>query len=140
MRKLFVVGLTLLFAASVAQAQKVYTWTDANGQKHFSSSPPPGQKTDRVRIRKSPDAPPAPATEEKPAEAAAKPAMTEARKAELTNYCREMRRQVALLREGGNLSERGADGKENFLNEAQINQNIVDRQQKIETNCVANGM
>jgi hypothetical protein len=140
MRLISTLGLTFLLLSSAAQAQRVYTWTDANGQKHFSSSPPPGQKTDRVRIRKAPDAPPVPASEEKKTDDAAKPVLSDARKAELTSYCREMRRQIATLSAGGNLSERTADGKESPLSQAQINQGLADRRANVEANCTANGM
>jgi Domain of unknown function (DUF4124) len=140
MRARIITAAVVLLLANSLQAQKVYTWVDANGQKHFSSSPPPGQKTDRVRIRRAPEAPPAPAVEQaKPGETI-KPVMSDARKAELTSYCREMRTQIATLSAGGNLTERSNDGKENVLSKEQINAGLADRRAKVAENCTANGM
>jgi len=46
--------LSLLSVAFTAQA-KIYQWTDSNGQKHFSQTPPPkvaGKKAPKVEVRK----------------------------------------------------------------------------------------
>ncbi|TCJ83238.1 DUF4124 domain-containing protein [Cocleimonas flava] len=46
--------LSLMSIAFTAQA-KIYQWTDSNGQKHFSQTPPPkvqGKKAPKVEIRK----------------------------------------------------------------------------------------
>jgi Domain of unknown function (DUF4124) len=140
MRVQIITALIVLLFASSSHAQKIYTWVDANGQKQFSSSPPPGQKTDRVRIRRAPEAPPAPAVEvPKPGETG-KPVMSDARKAELNSYCREMRSQITTLSAGGNLTERSNDGKENVLSKEQINSGLADRRAKVAENCIANGM
>jgi hypothetical protein len=36
--------LLVCLGATTASAQQVYTWTDANGVKHFSDTPPPDPK------------------------------------------------------------------------------------------------
>ena len=36
-----IVLILLCLAAAPAGAQQVYSWTDANGTKHFSDTPPP---------------------------------------------------------------------------------------------------
>lgn len=46
--------LSLFSVAFTAQA-KIYQWTDSNGQKHFSQTPPPkvvGKKAPKVEVRK----------------------------------------------------------------------------------------
>ena len=55
MRPMFSLTLTLTLAlGSMAQAQ-VYKWTDANGQVHYDSRPPPeGQATQTLDIQSQP--------------------------------------------------------------------------------------
>lgn len=48
MRWLFIILITLSFPALA----EVYKWTDANGNVHFGSQPPPGQQ-EEVHIRES---------------------------------------------------------------------------------------
>ena len=44
--------LLVLLAALPAGAAEMYTWTDANGVKHFSDSPPPaGAKAQKLRLK-----------------------------------------------------------------------------------------
>lgn len=40
----------LLFAATPLAAQQVYTWTDANGVKHFSDAPPPPNTKEAKKV------------------------------------------------------------------------------------------
>src|SRR5678815_5237572 len=58
--------LVLIAAGASASAAQVYSWTDANGTKHFSDSPPPpsvsAQKI-KVRSQLTTDAGVQPATE-----------------------------------------------------------------------------
>jgi hypothetical protein len=42
--------LTLVFWGSLAEAQKMYKWTDENGVVHFSETPPPGQEVESSDI------------------------------------------------------------------------------------------
>ena len=62
--------LVLIAAGASASAAQVYSWTDANGTKHFSDSPPPpsvsAQKI-KVRSQLTTDAGVQPATEVAPA-------------------------------------------------------------------------
>lgn len=51
--KLFALSLSLLLVGySVANAE-VYKWVDANGNTHYSDSPPPKQETEKVKIDKA---------------------------------------------------------------------------------------
>ncbi|NCT66826.1 MAG: DUF4124 domain-containing protein [Rhodanobacteraceae bacterium] len=43
--------LVLLAAAVPAAAAEMYTWTDANGVKHFSDSPPPTNTTKAQKLK-----------------------------------------------------------------------------------------
>lgn len=42
--------LLLLAVAGPLAAQQVYTWTDANGVKHFSDEPPPASVKDTKKV------------------------------------------------------------------------------------------
>lgn len=49
---LLLVLLVLLAAAVPASAAEMYTWTDANGVKHFSDSPPPAStKAEKLKLK-----------------------------------------------------------------------------------------
>ena len=41
MKPRFIVLLLICMSAATASAQQVYSWTDSNGTKHFSDTPPP---------------------------------------------------------------------------------------------------
>jgi len=43
--------LSFVAAVCVAQAEEIYTWTDAEGVVHYSATPPPGQKAEREDLR-----------------------------------------------------------------------------------------
>lgn len=50
----------LALVASLASAEGVYKWVDAEGRTHFGSRPPPGQKTEQLSRQVGPsDAAPA---------------------------------------------------------------------------------
>ncbi|HPG94017.1 MAG: DUF4124 domain-containing protein [Dokdonella sp.] len=45
-----IVLILLCLAAAPAGAQQVYSWTDANGTKHFSDTPPPPNTTSAKKL------------------------------------------------------------------------------------------
>ena len=45
--------IVLVLIAGTAGAEGVYKWVDAQGRTHFGSTPPPGQRTDKVNTRSS---------------------------------------------------------------------------------------
>ena len=134
------------FCAPALAAAKIYKWTDANGQVHFDSSPPPGQLTEKVRIRKGVDAPAiAPATTaSKPdadsAKNAGKPVLTPQQRAELTTYCSGMRERIGVLKQGGNVVEKNPDGSSVALNAATIAEKVKGDEANVKTYCTANGL
>jgi len=68
MRALFTLtALTATLLAAPVQANKVYRWTDENGQVHFSSQPPRGLNDDlyKFHVDKPADPPPAKPESEK---------------------------------------------------------------------------
>lgn len=68
MRALFTLtALTATLLAAPVQADKVYRWTDENGQVHFSSQPPRGLNDDlyNFHVDKPADPPPAKPVSEK---------------------------------------------------------------------------
>ena len=145
---LVLIALTAMasFCAPAGAAAKIYKWTDANGQVHFDSSPPPGQITEKVRIRKGVDAPavaPA-ATASKPntnnAKTAGKPVLTPEQRAELTTYCAGMRERIGILKQGGNVVENNPDGTSVALNAATIAEKVKADEANVKTYCTANGL
>jgi hypothetical protein len=95
---LFIISLSWPF---MANANKVYKWTDENGQVHFSSHPPRSLDKDvyNVRVDKAADAPPAkPATVAKPAPAA-KEEKAAISNEQATKYCQQAKDAKAKLSE-----------------------------------------
>jgi len=124
--------LVLLAAGATESAAQVYSWTDANGTKHFSDSPPPpsvsAQKI-KVRSQLTTDAGVQPATEvpaeAKPPEAAppgagatasAKPLVDSAENR--AKQCQMAKSNLALLQSNFQVSAPpGDDGKTAVLDE-----------------------
>ena len=132
---------------SANAAGKIFKWTDANGQVHFDSSPPPGQATEKVRIQKSVEAPPTASTDAaKPAKSASsssegeKIAMSPEQRAELTTYCTAMRERLTAFRQGGLVIEKELDGKSVALDADAIAQKLSADEESVKTYCTANGI
>lgn len=132
------------FSAPANAAAKIYKWTDANGQVHFDSSPPPGQATEKVRIQKGVDAPPpapdAAAPVDDKAQNSAKPVLTPAQRAELSTYCGAIRERITVLKQGGNVVERNPDGTNQALGADAIASKVAADESSLKTYCTANGL
>ena len=78
--------ILLLYAATTAEAQ-IYKWVDENGQKHFSTQPPPAQqKVEPVKINQGYVGDDRPATKTEVAPSESKPtASAKASKKEMCN-------------------------------------------------------
>jgi hypothetical protein len=140
------VAIVFCLAATAATAQqKIYKWTDANGQTHYSSQPPKDQKAQTVRQAKEPT-PVVPATTAATADGAAatttgdKPAMSDADRARLTDYCKTLRTRVSQLQKGGQFSESNPDGSARPLNNADVNRMLSTDQANETKYCTANGI
>ena len=130
-----------------AGAAKIYKWTDANGQVHFDSSPPPGQVTEKVRIRKGVDAAPAApadtssgATSASAASGTKKIEMSPQQRAELSTYCNSMRERISVLKQGGSVVEKNPDGSSAALDSAAVAQKLSADEANVKTYCAANGL
>ena len=89
--------VSILGCASVATAQEVYQWKDANGVTHFSQTPPKqGQYQQRAITNKGASQPHAPTQAAAPTE---------------NPQCTAARANVATLRSDNVVHEAGADGK-----------------------------
>jgi hypothetical protein len=134
----------LVFGAAVSAAPKIFKWTDADGQVHFGSAPPPGQTAQKVRILKSVDAPAAPV--DAPTAAgngkadAAKPAITPEQRAELVKYCTAMRERISTLKQGGRVVEKNPDGSKNDLDAAAVTSKLREDEGNVRSYCTSNGV
>ena len=138
---------TASFCAPANSAGKIFKWTDANGQVHFDSSPPPGQATEKVRIHKGVDAPPAApvaaaaaAADPNAAQNPGKPVLSPAQRAELTTYCGAIRERIAVLKRGGNVVEKNPDGTNQALNAGAITEKVTADESNLKNYCTANGL
>ncbi len=142
---LVVLTATAGFCTSVNAAAKIFKWTDANGQVHFDSSPPPGQATEKVRIHKSVDAPPTttPTVKATAANASAgteKLVMSPQQREELATYCTAMRARLTAFKQGGLVIEKELDGTSVALDADAVAQKLSADEESVKTYCTANGL
>ncbi len=146
---LVLVAITAMasFCAPASGAAKIYKWTDANGQVHFDSTPPPGQVAEKVQIRKGVDAAPAApadstsgATSDTAASGTEKIEMSPQQRAELGTYCNSMRERISVLKQGGSVVEKNPDGSRAALDSAAVAQKLSADEANVKTYCVANGL
>lgn len=141
--------LVLLAAGATASAAQVYSWTDANGTKHFSDSPPPpsvsAQKI-KVRSQLTTDAGVQPATETpaqepKPPETAPPGATASAKPLvdspeNRAKQCNLAKSNLALLQSQFQVSSPpGDDGKTAVLDDAGRKQAVDKAQDQVTFYC-----
>lgn len=140
--------LVLLAAGAAASAAQVYSWTDANGTKHFSDSPPPpsisAQKI-KVRSQLTTDAGTQPATEPvpeaKPPEAAPPGATASAKPLvdspeNRAKQCQLAKSNLALLQSQFQVSApAGDDGKAAVLDDAGRKQALAKASDQVSFYC-----
>lgn len=154
-----IIGAGLPALPAAAQA---YKWTDANGKVHYSDQPPPenakGQATVKLRTPSAPLPTASPAASDKDAaaakpknyieqeadfkkrqveaaerEAAEKKKASEA--AEKKQNCEQARAQLKNLQSGGRVTRSNAQGEREYLNEAQMAQEIERGKKSVENWC-----
>jgi Domain of unknown function (DUF4124) len=149
-------GLVVLPAAA-----QTYKWTDANGKVHYSDQPPPASAKEQstVKLRNPPAAtPPAsPATDKDAPEAKAKTYIeqeadfrkrqvetaereaAEKKKAvdaaEKKQNCEQARAQLKNLQSGGRITRSNTNGEREYLNDAQIAQEIERGKKSVDGWC-----
>lgn len=110
--------LAAALAASpiVSATGEVYRWTDENGVRHYSDSPPPGQAHDTVKVASTARSAPPPSAAETPAAAGETPA---AAPTPLSN-CEVARKNVETFSSAATITmDRDGDGTAEPLDPAQ---------------------
>lgn len=142
-RSILRVAILSAFAVSLgANAAKVYKWTDANGQTHFSSSPPPNQNAEQVQMRGSANVSAPETADPAAAEAASgdKPELSPEQREQLTKYCVEIRERINALGQGGKLMERRPDGTQVELSPVDAADRLRQDKENERNYCRANGL
>lgn len=141
--------LVLLAAGVSASAGEVYSWTDANGTRHFSDSPPPPSvNAKRIKVRgslTSTDESAAVVAEAttKPVEGQTPPARPSDPNKPLVDspenrakQCQMARSNLALLQSNFQVSApQGDDGKAQVLNDANRKQALDRAQDQVAFYC-----
>lgn len=145
--------LTLFAAALLAlpAAAEMYRWVDKDGRVHYSDQPPPAtikqQKQMKQRVRPAGPTPSAdtPSYVDKEAdfrkrqvEQAEKQAADQKAQqaaAEKQQNCERSRQHLATLQSGSRIARANAQGEREYLDEAQIAQEIREAQQAIAQWC-----
>jgi hypothetical protein len=132
-------GICVLSLANAGQ--KIFKWTDANGQVHYDAKPPTTVKSERVRETNGQGVAPVLAAADKTEQAAGKPAMSAEDRSKLTDYCKNVRDRMSALKSGaGRVTERAPDGSEMRLGQAEIDQKMGAERANESKYCTANGI
>ncbi|TDR20836.1 DUF4124 domain-containing protein [Marinicella litoralis] len=102
------VTLLLLVVSGLVLAEKIYKWVDENGQIHYSSQKPVGQKAETMKVRNQPkvnaqtnesavESTEAAESTETDADAAAKAQLAKADAASMVRLCEQSRKNLAAL-------------------------------------------
>ena len=159
LRLALAIGIGLALAPVGAET---YKWKDADGKIHYSDQPPPANAKEETTVKsRKPSAPvqSAPATptdkgaapakpktpaeqeaafkkrqvEEAEREAAEKKKVAEA--AEKQQNCDQARAQLQTLQAGGRVTRTNAQGEREYLNDAQIGQEIARAKKSADSWC-----
>ena len=146
-------GTWLVAAPAAAQT---YKWTDAGGKVHYSDQPPPANVKEQVTVKPRKQPASAPTEKDAPAakaktyveqeadfkkrqveaaerEAAEKKKTDEA--AEKKQNCEQARAQLRSLQAGGRVTRTNAQGEREYLNDAQISQEIERGKKSVDSWC-----
>lgn len=139
-----------LLAANTALAEKIYRWVDADGQVHFSATPPPGQQlpAEDLRYQKTPEQDAAGATrdayykeleakrEEEAGKAAEAAGESQAAANQRAERCEQAQAIVGRL-EGGNPATRYKrdDGSYARYSDEERDEKLTAAREAVETNC-----
>lgn len=147
---------------SAPAGAETYKWTDADGKIHYSDQPPPANAKEQTTVK--PRKPSAPATSASPSasekgETAAKPKSyveqeAEFRKrqvetaereaadkkkaaeaAEKKQNCEQARGQLKSLESGGRITRTNAQGEREYLNDAELAQEIERGKKSVDAWC-----
>lgn len=149
MRSVLLLVTALLLSAAPAQAEKIYRWTDADGQVHFGSQPPHelSQPAERVELRVQRAASPAnaapaqpgatAATESKEPASTAKPATLQPSisKEEAEKNCQQAQAYKQALNEAANRRFQMPDGSFRPLTSAEREQQNKEVDELIRQYC-----
>jgi len=152
------IGTWIVAAPAGAQT---YKWTDAEGKVHYTDQPPPANAKEQATIKRkpwasTPAAAPTPAengaqaakaktyveqeaafkkrqVEAAEREAAEKKKATET--SEKKQNCAQARSQLKTLQAGGRITYTNAKGERDYLNDAQVAQEIERAKQSADTWC-----
>lgn len=145
-----ILGIALISLTALAQGQ-IYKWVDANGKTQFSDQPPPGSKSQPVKISPSsgPGQQGAPAKTETLAEkeaamkqrrldradAEAKEEEKAKRAAETAQRCSELKGQLHALKQATRLVRYDENGKRQTLGAEDRKAEKEKLEQDIQKNC-----
>lgn len=144
----YIIGLSALLLATISFAQ-VYTWTDAEGKKHYSDQPPTGIVAKDAKIKTSKGVTSAPVAQESLAEKEAafkqrrmdkeeaekKEAEKAKEKQDKQAYCSSLKGHLAGLKQSTRLVEYDESGKKKILGTDAKQAEIAKTEKEIADNC-----
>jgi len=137
-----------LLASATVNAAKVYKWTDANGQVHFSQFPPEQQKQaesvdikttrgDAEASRNELNALRSKLKEDIDSRNKRKEEAEEQKKKDaiMAENCKRSRERLAMLKNGGRFYKTKADGEREWYDEKQTQKEIAAAQADVKEYC-----
>lgn len=125
--------LLALLATASAHATQMYSWTDANGTRHFSDRPPPesvaAKKIELPRRDTATAAEPQQGEEDDPAVTASDP------DAQRQAACKQARQNLATLRSNVPVRMEEDEDEDNYLDDAQRQQQIERAETQVSLYC-----
>lgn len=139
-------------AASVASAQQVYKWKDANGVVHYSqTAPASGTQYSKVRLSGEPDVSSNPAPTSAPAGApasadqagaaprAASPGTQANTPANLKRLCSQLDANIATLQGKTPVVQQGSNGQQTVMSDDQREQQLATARSQQRQFCTPKG-
>lgn len=128
-----------------AHADGVYKWVDAQGQRHFGSTPPPGVRAESVATRSEPAAPAAATgqdwreqvslSNQRKQQEKEQANKAQKQQAEQARRCRSARQALDSLQRGGARYRLNAQGEREYLSDNERDAERDEAAEYIAANC-----
>ncbi|WP_111643321.1 DUF4124 domain-containing protein [Marinimicrobium alkaliphilum] len=138
MNKALLIGAALAALAILpAQAGEIYRWVDDSGVTHFTSQPPPGRESTRIRTRTGQSEPVQRPAQSDPRERSEPitPRVEAQEQERDRERCRIAQQNLERLMSGARIQLEDADGQRRFIDDDERQERATQAQQVIEEHC-----
>lgn len=140
-----IAALTLLLLPLLAGAAPMYRWTDAQGQVHYTQTPPPGFNADKVAPAPPPSSNPGveavrklnQTTDKAAKEGAAQQAEADLKKTERDGKCKQAQERVAFFeaRTAHRIASKNEDGSLSRMTTEEYDKKLAEAREAVASSC-----